>query len=107
MKAPHKHADANEVLKVLPAEARNQIREWARADERHPVIRRANFLTQLKILSIYAAFVAALAAYLATGGHWATVLAGVFVLGIVAIPFLRVFMHSQGHWAVGNGPVRN
>jgi len=66
-----------------------------------------NFYTQLKILAIYLMFGAALAACVGTAGHWAVVAGGIAVLGLVALPLLRVFMHSQAHWRVGNGPVRN
>ncbi len=102
-----KHSRGNDVLKTLPPEAQQQIRQWSRVGPNDPVIRRANFHTQLKILAIHVVFFLALAAYLATGGHWLAAAVSVFVLGLVALPFLRVYMHSQGHWGIGNGPVRN
>jgi fatty acid desaturase len=46
-------------------------------------------------------------AFVATGGHWAVAVVSVAVLGLVALPFLRIFMHTQAHWGMGNGPVRN
>lgn len=102
-----KHSRGNDVLKTLPAEAQQQIRQWSRAGETDPVIRQANFLTQLKILAIHAVFGLALADYLMSGGHWVAAALGVAILGLVALPFLRVYMHSQSHWGIGNGPVRN
>jgi hypothetical protein len=54
-------------------------------------------MTQTKILAVHAVFGAALAAYLVTGGHAAVVIAGIPSLGLVALPLLRVFMHSQSH----------
>lgn len=84
-----------------------QLREWGRASDKDPEIRAYNFKTQLKIASIYLLFAACLAADLSTDGFWLVRATAVGLLGLVAIPFLRVFMHSQGHWHVGNGPVRN
>jgi fatty acid desaturase len=102
-----KHSRGNDVLKGLPPEAQQQIRQWSRTGPDDPVIRRANFHTQLKILAIHVVFFGALAAYLASGGHWIAAALGVAVLGLLALPFIRVYMHSQGHWGIGNGPIRN
>jgi fatty acid desaturase len=96
-----------EVLKSLPLDAQQQIRRWGRADDRDPVVRRANLWTQLKIAAIYIAFALSLIIYLWTDGHWAVSVASVAVLGMIALPLLRLFMHTQAHWKVGNGPVRN
>jgi fatty acid desaturase len=104
---PNKHSSPNEVLASLPAPAQQALRQWARADDRDPAVRRANLLTQFKVLAVHALFGLALAAYLASGGHWAVAGAGVAVLGLGALPFLRLFMHTQAHWGAGNGPVRN
>ena len=49
----------------------------------------------------------ALGLFVATSGNGLVAVGSVIVLGLVAMPFLRVFMHSQGHWKAGNGPIRN
>jgi fatty acid desaturase len=104
---PHKHADPNAILEGLPAEVRRRFRQWSRATDRDPEVRRSNFHTQLKVLGIHLIFLAALAAYLATAGHWLVWLVSVAALGLFALPVLRLHMHIQGHWKFGNGPVRN
>jgi fatty acid desaturase len=105
--SPHKHADPNAILEALPPEARQRIRQWSRADDRDPEVRRSNIHTQLKVLGIHVLFLIALAAYLATGGHWLVALVSVAALGLVVLPIVRLHMHVQTHWKSGNGPVRN
>jgi fatty acid desaturase len=101
------NAVAKNFKQSLPARVREQIRGWNRLGDTDAVVRRANLVTQAKVAAIYATFVAALAAYQLTGGRPTVSAASVVVLGVFALPFLRVFMHSQSHWGVGNGPVRN
>ena len=91
----------------LPGELRRQVDHWAKLDDRHPEIRRANRATQLKLLLLHLAFVACLAAHVSTGGHPLTSVLSVLVLGLFVLPFVRVFMHSQAHWRIGNGAIRN
>jgi fatty acid desaturase len=105
--SPHKHANPNAILEALPPQARERIREWSRAGQDHPEVRRSNFHTQLKWLAIQVLFLAALAAYLATGGHWLVALVSVLGLGLVLLPIIRLHMHVHAHWKSGNGPVRN
>ncbi len=104
---PHKHASPNEVLASLPPDARESLRRWFRCGPEDPTIQRANLCTQLKVLTVHALFALALGAFLATGGNAAVAAAGVLALGTWALPLLRVYMHSQAHWGIGNGPVRN
>jgi fatty acid desaturase len=103
----HKHSSPNEVLASLPPEAQRSLRKWFRADDRDPAVRRANLHTQLKVVAVHLLFSLSVAAFLASGGHWAVIALSVFLLGLIALPFLRIFMHTQAHWGLGNGPVRN
>ena len=103
---PHKHADPNAILEGLPAEVRQRFRQWSRATDRDPEVRRSNFHTQLKVLGIHLVFLTVLAVYLATAGYWLVALAGVVVLGPV-LAVSRLYQHVQTHWKFGNGPVRN
>jgi fatty acid desaturase len=103
----HKHSSPNEVLSSLPPQAQQALRQWFRADERDPVVRRANLVTQLKVLAVHALFGLSVWAFLASGGHWAVAVVSVAVMGLLALPFLRIYMHTQAHWGLGNGPVRN
>jgi fatty acid desaturase len=103
----HKHADPVAILESLPAAERERIRQWGRTSPRDPTIRRTNFHTQLKVLAIYLLFLAALAAYIWTDGHWLVAGLSVLGLGLVLLPVTRVYMHTQTHWKIGNGPVRN
>jgi fatty acid desaturase len=102
-----RHDHVAEFKRSLPEPVREQLRTWARVKDDHPVIRRTNFYTQVKVGLIYAAFFAALTAYVVSGGHAAVAAVGIAVLGLLAISFLRVFMHTQAHWKFGNGPIRN
>jgi fatty acid desaturase len=104
---PHKHASPNDVLASLPPDAQESLRRWFRSGVKDPAIRRANLWTQFKVLAIYALFAMALGAFLATGGNVAVAAASVVGLGAWVLPALRIYMHSQAHWGVGNGPVRN
>ena len=83
------NALTNHHKRSLPSEVREQLREWDRSDDRDPVVRRANLITQAKILAIHAAFGASLAAYLMTGGHAVVVVASIVILGPVALTFLE------------------
>jgi fatty acid desaturase len=104
---PCKHSSPNEILAGLPAPAQEELRRWCRSGETDPAVRRANACTQLKVAAVHALFVLCLAAFLATGGHWAVAASSVLVLGLAALPVLRIYMHSQAHWGIGNGPLRN
>jgi fatty acid desaturase len=104
---PHKHSSPHEILASLPLEAQESLRCWCRSDESDPVIRRANVATQLKVAAIHALFVLSLVLFLATDGNAAVVVASVIVLGVGVLPVLRIYMHTQAHWGMGNGPVRN
>lgn len=88
-----------------PSAAR-EIRSWIAHPCQH-TIARFNRNTQLKILAIHALCAASLFAYRALRAPLWLELLEIAVLGLFALPFLRVFMHSQAHWRVGNGPIRN
>ena len=92
---------------MFPEATMKQVRAWSRGGASDPRVRRMNLITQLKIGLLYAMFAGCLAGYRITGGGLAVQIAGIAVLGLFAIPFLRVFMHSHMHWKIGNGPVRN
>jgi fatty acid desaturase len=102
-----KRVNANELLSLLLPDAQQRIREWGRADDRDPTVRTANRRTQLKIVAVYMTFAFSILAYRWAGGHWAVSVISVAVLGVIALPLLRLFMHTHAHWKVGNGPVRN
>jgi len=90
-------------------EVLKQVREWNKLStaSKDEAIRKANVKTQIKIASLYGMLALAMLGYVASGGHVIAQAAGIVVLGLFAIPFVRVFMHSQAHWKIGNGPIRN
>lgn len=91
----------------LPEEAMSRIRALARVPATDPRVRRANRRTRLKVLALHLAFVASIAGDRLAGGHPGYRAPAVLALGLFVLPFLRVFMHSQSHWAIGDGRVRN
>jgi fatty acid desaturase len=91
----------------IPSETRAKIMALRRSEDAPDRVRRANSITQMKVLALHLSLPLCMLLDHATLGHPGVRLACVAALGLMCLPFLRVFMHSQAHWKVGNGPLRN
>jgi|GEM_PF-831940 len=84
-----------------------QLRRWSRMTDREPVIWWANLKSEAKLGSIHLLFFLLLILVTRHPHNPLLRLLSIALLGGVLLPFLRVFMHSQAHWKIGNGPLRN